>query len=497
LFRSNLTALAWIASALALPPSARAQNVTIEIEDEPPAPVVDENAALREEIAALRARLDALEAAQAARVEAAVEAAPAVEAVETTAVETTEPAPEAGPLDVLRDLGLSISGYVQAQYEWSDLSEDELLQGGVVMNRDRFSIRRGRLRIAGEWDHFALELELDGNTTRGAFFGLRRTTVGVLWRNEDRALPPYLDLRVGLTEIPFGHEVRQGQRDWLFMERSLGSLSFFRGPLDTGVRANGGIGPFRYDVAVMGGTPLDDRAGQGFALDPTSAPDVVGRLGAQMDESPDFELGGGVSFLWGTGFHPGEDAQKGRLEWRDLNESGTFDTGELIAIPGRAATPSLTFERWAFNADASAGFRSPIGWTRVFVEATIASNLDRSFFVADPIALGADVRETSAYVALTQDIFEWGFVGFRYDYYDPNSDLIDQRRGISIPADAAIHSFSPLVGLRLPGALVPGFGARIAFQYDAILDALGRDERGVPADLRNDQFTIRVQGEFR
>jgi hypothetical protein len=30
-----------------------------------------------------------------------------------------------------------------------------------------------------------------------------------------------------------------------------------------------------------------------------------------------------------------------------------------------------------------------------------------------------------------------------------------------------------------------------------VLDALGRDARGVPADLANDQFTIRVQGELR
>jgi hypothetical protein len=34
------------------------------------------------------------------------------------------------------------------------------------------------------------------------------------------------------------------------------------------------------------------------------------------------------------------------------------------------------------------------------------------------------------------------------------------------------------------------------FQYDAVLDSLGRDSRGVPANLKNDQFIIRLQGEF-
>jgi hypothetical protein len=34
------------------------------------------------------------------------------------------------------------------------------------------------------------------------------------------------------------------------------------------------------------------------------------------------------------------------------------------------------------------------------------------------------------------------------------------------------------------------------FQYDIILDALARDASGVPADLKNDQLTVRVQGEL-
>jgi hypothetical protein len=450
--------------ALFVPASALAQTGTIEIEEDAeivveaapePQPVPpaepSELDVLRAELAALRARIDTLESEEA-------EPAPA-----------PAPAPE-GPLPEW----LSISAYVQAQYEWSDLSEDQLLQGGVVMNRNRFSIRRGRVRIAGNWDYFAAEIELDGSTTRGPFFGLRRTTVSALYPNPDRTLPPFVQVSVGLTEIPFGHELRQSQRDWLFMERSLGSLSFFRGPLDVGVRAQGGVGPFRYDLAVMGGTPLDDRAGQSFALDPTAAPDVMGRLGVEMDHDESFELGGGASALYGVGFHPGEEATKGRLEWRDLNESGTLDTGEIVALPGRAATPSENFERWAVNADVHAGVRTPIGWTRLHAEATLASNLDRAFFVADPVVLGTDVRELSAYVALTQDVFDIGLVGFRYDYYDPNSDLTDQRRGIAVPADASIHTLSPLVGVRLPDDFAPGLRLRAVFQYDAVCRRISR-----------------------
>jgi len=87
-------------------------------------------------------------------------------------------------------------------------------------------------------------------------------------------------------------------------------------------------------------------------------------------------------------------------------------------------------------------------------------------------------------------VTRYGVVGFRADYYDPNSDALDARRGDVVPRDASILTISPLVG-----AVLPGHG-RLIVQYDHILDSLGRDATGVPTDLRNDVWTARVQGEF-
>jgi hypothetical protein len=47
-----------------------------------------------------------------------------------------------------------------------------------------------------------------------------------------------------------------------------------------------------------------------------------------------------------------------------------------------------------------------------------------------------------------------------------------------------------MVGLVFPGR------ARLVFQYDHILDLLGLDARGVPTDLRNDQWALRLQVEL-
>lgn len=422
--------------------------------------------------------------------------------------EAESPAPDAGTaptpaapseLDALVSSvlrGLRASAWVQVQYERSELSEDAVLQGGTLLNRDRFSLRRGRVRLEGRWDFVEIDLEIDVSTTRGIFVGPRRATVGVAYREHPDDALSLVRVRAGLTEIPFGHELRFAQRDFLFVERSQASLAFFRGPVDVGVRVDGALGPFRYDLAVLNGVPIDDRAGDA-ALDPVGAPDLVGRLGVESALSEDVQLAGGVSFLWGSGFHAGEDAQKARLEWRDLNESGTLDTGELVGIPGRAATPSYVFEHWAVGADVELSARTTIGRTDVFAEAVIAQNLDRSFFVADPIVLGQDVRELAVYGAVTQDVLGIALVGFRYELYQPNLDLFEARRGLAVPRDATVHTFSPLLGVRLPDGAIPGVNARLVVQYDVIRDSLARDVRGVPTDLANDQLTVRVQGEIR
>jgi hypothetical protein len=99
-------------------------------------------------------------------------------------------------------------------------------------------------------------------------------------------------------------------------------------------------------------------------------------------------------------------------------------------------------------------------------------------------------------VYFVQELFGRALLGARYDYYDPNTDMLDRRRGRFVPADASLHTLSPLAGVLLSTASNPGFRARVVLQYDAIWDRLGRDARGVPANLRNDQLTVRVQGEF-
>ncbi len=508
--RSLLSSLALL-GALVHGPRAQAQDIEIEVEATPPRkvaparvpppppgpPVVETLAppplpppppeVSKAEVDALRAQLAALEERMKTNDTAHAERVQASRADVQRAEDERE---KRSLLERVVKAGVTLSGYVQAQYGQSQYSQNQLQQGGSPLNQDRFAIRRGRLRIKGRWKYFRTDFEFDGSTTRGPTASVRRASVsGVLPSNVDGALP-WLVLTFGLTEIPFGREVQQGQDQILFLERTSGSLAMFAGPVDTGARLDGAYGPLRATFAIMNGTPLDDRANGPSGIDPLKSPDYIGRVSAESPTADAFRVEGGASFLIGRGFHAGSDATKSVLQWDDSNGDGTINAGELVAVAGRSAVPSQSFKHWAVGLDLAFELKTKLGLSRLYGEVTLASNLDRALYVGDPVALGYDVRELNWYVAAIQDITQWGFTGIRVERYDPNSDFTDNRRGKSIPTDASLLTVSPIAGARWPG-----YG-RVTFEYDVIRDKLARDVRGVPQDLKNNQWTLRFQGEF-
>ena len=127
----------------------------------------------------------------------------------------------------------------------------------------------------------------------------------------------------------------------------------------------------------------------------------------------------------------------------------------------------------------------------------IANNMDRGLFIADPILTHFDNREVGFSLGLTQEIFGYGVVGFRFDSYDPSSgDQQGLQGGALLPLSQTVRTYSPLLGVALPEKLGLPARARLLFEYDVIRDELGRDPRGVPTDLANDTWTMRLQGSL-
>jgi hypothetical protein len=379
-------------------------------------------------------------------------------------------------------LPVNISGYAQLQYESHRNSEDQLQQGASLLNQNRFVARRVRLEISRRYDYVGYLVELDGNTTNGPSLGLHRAEGSVFYPGDAPGQATLLEFTAGLLKLPFGYETPESSRNRWFMERTTASRAFFPNEVDVGIRLHGAWKFLRYGVALTNGEPK----GTTFQLrDPNRAKDVLLRLGADVPVGDSLNISGGFSYLAGKGFHAGDDATKSRIVWTDRNENGAIDNGELTGVPGTAAVPSQNFRRWAIGGDLQIKFRSKLGWTSLFTEAVAAVNLDRS---ADPIGSGMmDAREFGWHVGFTQEITRYGLIGFRFDSYNPDSDLLDSRGGQFLPNNQTISTYSPVIGLAIPDR------ARLVFQYDFVRDKLGRDNTGVPTDLPNDQWTLRLQ----
>ncbi len=383
------------------------------------------------------------------------------------------------------DEGISFGAYLQSQYQNSQASQDQLAQGGALLNKNRFLVRRARASFIGDWDWVAIAVELDANTTNGPQVDLRKAEASLQYR-PDRSKPPIIMATLGQFDTPFGYELVESPRTRVFMERSQASLAFWPGEPDLGLRLAGALGFFRWTIAALNGEPLGESSP--YALqDPNNAKDVLFRFGVDTNPRNDLHIAGGVSALHGTGFHPGTDATKSGLQWQDQNDDNQIQGSELTPITAQNATPSANFDRWCVGADLRVQYRWLLGVAKLYGEFMLGSNMDRGLYVADPILSTIDQRELGFYAGFTQEIFNYGVVGIRYDYYDPNSNAFDTRVGRLIPESLAIKTLSPLVGLVLPDR------ARLLFQYDFTHNDLARNSLGVPTNLPSNTWTVRLQ----
>jgi hypothetical protein len=111
-------------------------------------------------------------------------------------------------------------------------------------------------------------------------------------------------------------------------------------------------------------------------------------------------------------------------------------------------------------------------------------------FVADPSIIGRDLREFAFLGGFTQEITKCGFVGFRADGYNPDLDSTTSERGLVLVTSQTVTTLAPIIGLQLPGR------ARLTFEYDYVINLLGRNASGVPTQLDDNDWIIRLQGEL-
>jgi hypothetical protein len=326
---------------------------------------------------------------------------------------------------------------------------------------------------------------LDANTVKGMAMGLARAELAL-----GRARPAWAwELALGFLRIPFGLEIQEREPDRFFLERSNLSRALFPGTFDLGARAQASWRFVRAQLAVMNGNPLGDASFP--ARDPNAAKDFVGRLGMDSTIAAKVHVSAGVSSLKGTGFHPGTPASKDVLVWRDQNEDGIVQLSEIQAIPGRAATPSQNFSRFAVGADGRIGFAVPhLGNATLFGEVVWAANLDRGLLPADPVTSGRDLREFGWVVGASQEFRERAAFGIRYDSYNPDVDGYRQTPTVLVPKDMSFRTWTFTLSWGGPAH------NRLVLEYQHNRNALAVAADGSPTTLASDTLTLRGQMVF-
>jgi hypothetical protein len=481
-------------AALALGSStARAEEPVVEGPAPPVDPVAAEAAAwaehdaqeaadrevLRGELAQLRAEIEGERNYRAAL---AASLASRVDTLTITVDNTNAP-----PTVSAARTGLSLTGFVQADLQLRQSSQDQLDAAGVPLNQETFQIRRARLRAVVERDWVAGALELDGNTVNGPQVRVLDAEASLKWPPARGGIPLVM-ATIGAFKIPFGFEIGQSDRERLFMERSTAARALFPGEYDVGVRLMGGWRFVRYALAVQNGNPIGERGGFAFR-DPNAAKDVTGRIGVDTPITDTVWAAGGFSGLTGKGFHPGTTATKPVVVWTDNDGNGAFNPGELNVVPGAAAVASQSFSRFAFGGDLRLGLKTGLGTTVVYGELYWAKNLDRYLQPADPISFGRDYRELGLYAGFTQELGAHAQFGARYDFYNPDGDSTNQVMGAQVPTALTYQALAIAAALRAPSG-------RLIAELDINRNHKGRDLEGNPTNLKDNAFIIRGEVSF-
>ena len=340
---------------------------------------------------------------------------------------------------------LKISGYVQAQWQRAQQPGIESFAGGNFPTnvQNRFSVRRGRVKVAYEWDFSQFVLQIDV-TERGVAIKDAYASLTDPWTK-------YFTVTGGIFNRPFGYEIAYSSSNRESPERSRFTQTLFPGEREVGAKLLiQAPKTSRFNFLSLEGGIFN---GSGpVTSDFDSYKDFMGRLAITRNTTSEkIRYGLGVSYYRG-GWRQGtaSNYQMDEVTLESSQKLNVFHVDTSASVGDR-------LKREYVGADLQLAFDFPFGITQIRSEyvfgtqpgtskssiSPITQPVGDPFYVTTAItdeegnitgystvagkqeSLDAYLRKFNGfYLYFIQNIGQTKhqFV-FKYDWYDPNKDV--------------------------------------------------------------------------
>ncbi len=368
---------------------------------------------------------------------------------------------------------LKISGYVQGQWQWAESKgAAAFADGGSFPSQsdNRFMIRRGRIKFTYTLGFVQAVIQPDftekGVKIKDAYVAV--TSNNKMWGGQ-----------LGIFDRPFGYEISYSSSLRESPERSRVFISLFPDERDLGAMFNFKKGEFTLNAGLFNGN--------GVASESDSRKDFIGRL-AWLKKMNSSQVGVAFSYYNGgiiTGATEHYNCQNGKGFVASANDQYSQYLRQYFGVSAQY------LQQWAAG---TTNIRAEFLWGQQ--PGTFKNNNSPSggFFASTPDSPLYLRNFMGGYAILVQDLGPTKHsVVFKYDYYDPNTQVKGNEIGKlenTGAADIAYSTFGVGYLFRATSAL------RLMAYYDFVNNEKSANLKGYDSRIKQNVLTLRVQVKF-
>lgn len=396
-------------------------------------------------------------------------------------------------IDVIKRL--SITGYIQAQWQLADTAGINSYSGGNFPTNEsnRFMVRRGRIKFAYTNNFSQFVLQIDA-TEKGVSLKDAYVTVLDPWVQ-------FFTLKAGVFDRPFGYEISYSSRLRETPERARAYQTLFPGERDLGAMLT--LSPqkgTRYDFIKL---DLGILTGNGINSGFDNHKDFISHLYmTKANRTQTVKYGLGVSYYNGGVFQ----------STKYVYDMGELPTGAPVFVVDSVSANKYEYsKRQYLGFDAQMSIESPLGITTIRAEYLYGSQPASSSSSTSPNSSTAQATPVyrrnyeGGYVYVIQNIGKSKLqLVAKYDLYDPNTKVSGDQ--ITLKTSAGVKTNLSPADIKFSTLGVGGnyfFNSNVKFcvyyefvKNETTLISGTNSTNNYTQNLKDNVLTVRVQYSF-